>query len=127
MVDLGFKDSKFTSSNKRYKNKKDLILERIDKCFANDSWVLKICRVYSNPPPSTHFDYTPLLVQLNKKELLNSNKPFRFKPTWSAYPTFPDVVHQCFGQSNPFLNFSNYFTLLLLNRINPSLVTYSII
>lgn len=37
MVDLGFKGSKYTWTNKRYSRKKYIIFERLARCFANES------------------------------------------------------------------------------------------
>ena len=39
LVDLGNEGSKYTRTNKMYKNRSSLILERIDRCFANDCWI----------------------------------------------------------------------------------------
>ncbi|XP_075092464.1 uncharacterized protein LOC142172691 [Nicotiana tabacum] len=36
LIDLGYKGSKFTWTNKRYSSRTSLILERIDRCFANE-------------------------------------------------------------------------------------------
>ncbi|KAG5625866.1 hypothetical protein H5410_011084 [Solanum commersonii] len=41
MVDLGLNGSKYMWSNKRYKNRRNLILERLDRCLAINFWILK--------------------------------------------------------------------------------------
>lgn len=39
LVDLGYMGSKFTLTNKRYKNCIYLIFEKLDRCVTNDSYI----------------------------------------------------------------------------------------
>lgn len=65
LVDVGFKGSKFTWTNKRYRNRNDLILKRLDKCFANDSWIHIYPESQITHLPRIHFDHCSLLVNLS--------------------------------------------------------------
>lgn len=89
-LDLGFFGPKSTWSNCRQIS--DLILERIDRCFANPSWrllylkasVTHLTRVYSN--------HCSVLIELNKPSLVTRNKPFRFQSMWLLHLGFPRFV-----------------------------------
>nr|XP_016515200.1 PREDICTED: uncharacterized protein LOC107831916 [Nicotiana tabacum] len=57
LVDLGYKGSKYTWTNKRYKNRSSLILERIDRCFANDCWISQYPDASVNHLPKTNSNH----------------------------------------------------------------------
>uniref|UniRef100_M1DXE2 Retrotransposon protein, unclassified n=1 Tax=Solanum tuberosum TaxID=4113 RepID=M1DXE2_SOLTU len=64
LIDLGFKGCKYTWTNKRYKNRHDLILERLDRCAANNSWILGYPHCTVTHLPRTKSDHCPLQVRL---------------------------------------------------------------
>ncbi|KAK4710478.1 hypothetical protein R3W88_004991 [Solanum pinnatisectum] len=80
MIDLGFKGSKYTWTNKRYKNMKDLIMERLDRCLANDPWVVHYPDSTVTHLPRTHSNHCPLKVHLERNRPNNGIRPFRLKP-----------------------------------------------
>ncbi|XP_019224694.1 PREDICTED: uncharacterized protein LOC109206328 [Nicotiana attenuata] len=50
LIDLGYKGSKYTWTNKRYSNCNTLILERIDRCFANEGWIKQYPEAFKDQP-----------------------------------------------------------------------------
>lgn len=58
---MGFKGSRYTWLNKRYKNSSQLIYERLDRFFANNNWIQKFADVQVHHLPCTHSDHCPLL------------------------------------------------------------------
>ncbi|KAH0714910.1 hypothetical protein KY284_007815 [Solanum tuberosum] len=63
LIDLGFKGCKYTWTNKRYKNRLDPILERLDRCAANNSWILGYPHCTVTHFPRTKSDHYPLQVR----------------------------------------------------------------
>ncbi|KAK4713764.1 hypothetical protein R3W88_019671 [Solanum pinnatisectum] len=59
LLDLGFKGGKFTWTNKRYKNRQSLILERLDRCLANNSWTLRYPKPMSPICPGQNLIIAP--------------------------------------------------------------------
>lgn len=49
LIDIGFKGCKFTWSNHR-RRKKGLIIERLDRVFANEKWLQTFPKCHSQPP-----------------------------------------------------------------------------
>ncbi|XP_019251154.1 PREDICTED: uncharacterized protein LOC109230077 [Nicotiana attenuata] len=96
LVDLGFKGSKYTWSNKRYKNRSCLILERIDRCFANNHWVHEYPEASITHLARTYSDHCPLLVKLNNNTHLASTNPFRFESMWCNHPMFQTLIRDSF-------------------------------
>lgn len=90
MIDLGFAGPKYTWTNKR--PVADLILERIDRCFANPRWHIRYPEAIVTHPCRTFSDDHPVLVELNRPSLNASNRPFRFQTMWLLHSEFPRVV-----------------------------------
>ena len=99
VIDLGFASPKFTWTNKRPIS--DLILERIDRCFANPEWRLLFLEATVTHLPCTFYDHHPVLVKLCKPRTDHGSKPFRFQTMWLLHPDFHKVVHEawCVGAS----------------------------
>ena len=62
MLDLGFADPKYTCTNSRPIT--DLILERIDRCFANPSWRTLYSDATVTHLPRIWSDHCPVLLEL---------------------------------------------------------------
>ena len=92
MVDLGFTGPKFTWTNRRPIS--SLILERIDKCFANPVWCILYPEALVTHLPRTFSDHYPVLFELCRVSVNQQNKPFRFQTTWLFHQDFPRVVQQ---------------------------------
>lgn len=75
LMDLGFYGPKFTWSNLRQVF--DLILERLDRCFANPSWRLLYLEASVTHLPRVFPDHCPNLIELVKSRTTR-NKPFKF-------------------------------------------------
>ncbi|XP_075079762.1 uncharacterized protein LOC142165010 [Nicotiana tabacum] len=98
LLDLGYKGSKFTWSNKRYNNRVSLILERIDRCFANESWISQYPETTLLHLPRTHSDHCPIQVILKGKPSNNLTRPFRFETMWASHLTFPSIINEAFNE-----------------------------
>ncbi|KAK4713628.1 hypothetical protein R3W88_019535 [Solanum pinnatisectum] len=71
---------KYTSTNKRYRNRSKLIPERLHRCVANNSWIIRYPYSSITHLPRTKSDHCPLQVSLDSPSSLNNNKPFRMEP-----------------------------------------------
>lgn len=65
MIDLGYKYFKYTWTNKRHRNRQCLILERLDRCVANDSWIKHFPKSTVTHLPRTKSDHCPLLLSFS--------------------------------------------------------------
>ncbi|KAG5627675.1 hypothetical protein H5410_012893 [Solanum commersonii] len=81
MIDLGFKGNKYTWSNKRYKNRCSLILERLDRCLANNSWILNYPEASVTHLSHTRSDHCLLLISLGNRRPNSSSRTFRLQPS----------------------------------------------
>ena len=90
MLDLGFAGLKYTWTNSRPIT--DLILERIDRCFANPSWRTLYSNATVTHLPRIWSDHCPVLLELCRPYVCNLIKPFRFQTMWLLHPEFPSVV-----------------------------------
>lgn len=79
LIDLGYKGSKYTWTNKRYTNCNTLILERIYRCFANEGWIKQHPEASVLHLPRTHLDHCPLKIQMEGPPNNNPSRPFRFE------------------------------------------------
>lgn len=64
LLDLGFKGSRYTWSNHRFRE--GLILERLDRYCPNKEWLFHYENVGVTHLPRTHSDHSPILLNLNK-------------------------------------------------------------
>ena len=76
-VDLGFVGPKFTWSNKRQIT--DLILERIDRCFANSLWRIMYPEAVVTHLRKTFSNHHLVLIELSRPNPNQLSKPFRFQ------------------------------------------------
>ena len=96
ILDLGFFGLKYTWSNQRQIS--NLILEMIDRCFANPTW-----RLLYPEASVTHLHWVfsyhyPVLMELCNSLAEVRNKPFRFQSMWMLHPDFPRVVKESWGR-----------------------------
>ena len=80
LLGLGFFGPKFTWLNLR--QVLDLILERIDRCFANPAWRLLFPEASVTHLPRVFSDHCLVLLELSKPPSAPQNKPFRFQTIW---------------------------------------------
>lgn len=99
LIDLGFRGSKYTCSNMRYINRLNLILERIDRCFANDNWIHLFPKSSVFHLPRTHSDRSSLLLQLIRSHP-NIQKPFSVISMWCNHSDFPNLVNHAFPEGS---------------------------
>ena len=92
MLDLGFVGPKFTWTNHRPIF--NLILERIDRCFANPVWRLLYPEVIVAHLPRTFSDHYPVLIELCRAIVNHLNKPFHFQTMWLLHKDFSRVMQQ---------------------------------
>ena len=74
MLDLGFAGLKYTWANSRPIT--DLILERIDRCFANATWRTPYSAATMTHLPRTWLDHCPILLELCRPNVCYLIKPF---------------------------------------------------
>ena len=96
MIDLGFAGPKYTWKNCRPIS--SLILERIDRCFANSVWRLLFAEAVVTHMPRTFSDHCPMLIKLCKSSANHLNKSFRFQIMWLLHPDFLRVVQQAWSK-----------------------------
>ena len=115
-VDLGFAGPKYTWTNKR--QLVDLILERIDRCFANLLWRVLYPEAVVTHLPRTYSNQHPVLIELCKPNPDRANRLFCFQSMWLLHPDFSRVVRKAWSIS---LCNSVYkiISKIIVNRIRP--------
>lgn len=96
ILDLGFAGPKFTWTNRRPIS--NLIIERIDRCFANPVWRLLYPKAIVTHLPRTFLDHYLVLIELCRASVNHLNKPFRFQSMWLLHQDFPRVVQQAWTE-----------------------------
>ena len=111
-VDLGFAGPKFTWSSKRKIT--DLILERIDRCFANPLWRILYPKAVVTHLPRTFSDHHSVLIELSRLISHSLNKPFQFQSMWLVHQDFPRIVKEAWLENNSLpLAISNFTTKVM--------------
>lgn len=106
-LDLRFSRPKYTWSN--LKQVTDLILERIDRCFANPSWRALFPEASVTHLPRVFFDHYPVLLELSRLPPTSSKKSFSFHTIWIHHPEFLDVVRRAWeSESNLHSTIKNF-------------------
>ncbi|XP_023878054.1 uncharacterized protein LOC111990509 [Quercus suber] len=95
-VDLGFAGPKYTWTNKRQIS--DLILERLDRCFANPIWRIMYPEPVVTHLPRTFSDHHPVLIELWKPNANGLEQPFRFQTMWLLHPDFYRIVREAWPE-----------------------------
>ena len=95
-VNLGFARPKYTWRNKR--QLADLILERIDRCFANPLWKVLYPEAVVTHLPKTYSDHHLILIELCKPNLDRANRPFHFQSMWLLHPNFSRIVREAWSE-----------------------------
>ncbi|XP_070020692.1 uncharacterized protein [Nicotiana sylvestris] len=117
LIDLGFKGGRYTWSNHR-RNNNGLILERLDRCFANEDWLVNYLNVSITHLPKTYSEHNPLLIKTNNifRQPLNTiTKPFRLETYWSSHPEFENIVKESW-QHREFAEATEFFTQKVTSR-----------
>ena len=89
-VDLGFAGPKYTWTNKRQLS--DLILERLDRCFANPRWRILYPEAVVTHLPRTFSNHHAVLIELWRSNANRLERPFRFQMMWLLHPDFHRIV-----------------------------------
>ncbi|KAH0669570.1 hypothetical protein KY285_023731 [Solanum tuberosum] len=92
LIGLGFKGSHYTWYNHMNHNK-GLILERLDRCFANEKWLAYYPNAIVTHLPKTHSDHHPLLVTLSLRANTRTSRSFRLESNWLQHPKFRNIVN----------------------------------
>lgn len=109
-MDLGFKGSKYTWTNKRYTRRQDLILQMLDMCFAIDDWIEIYPESTITHLPRTHSDYFPLLLNL-----INHYQTFRFESIWCNHLEFSSIMQDNFPPTDDLLRATSVFKIRVAN------------
>ncbi|KAL0015069.1 hypothetical protein SO802_002138 [Lithocarpus litseifolius] len=90
-----FSGPKFTWSNQRQITK--LILDRLDRCFANPSWRVQFPKAVVTHLPMVFSDHYPVLLELFKPPPTGLEKPFKFHTMRLHHPQFPEIVKRAWN------------------------------
>ncbi|XP_070018033.1 uncharacterized protein [Nicotiana sylvestris] len=96
LIDLGFKGTRYTWSNHR---RQGLILEILDRCLANESWIEEYPSVLVTHLPNTYSDHNPLLLRLTNTRTF-TKKPFRLEKYWLSHPELSKIVEKSWNNRN---------------------------
>lgn len=96
MLDLGFAGPKYTWTNCWPISA--LILERIDRCFANPTWRALYSDATVTHLPRTFSDHCLVLLEVCRPNSNHLGKPFRFQTMWLLHPGFPKVVQEAWPE-----------------------------
>ena len=96
MIDLGFVGPKYTWMN--CKPISSLILERINRCFANSVWRLLYPEAVVTHLPRTFSDHCLMLIKLCKSSANHLNKSLHFQMMWLLHLDFLRVVQQSWSK-----------------------------
>lgn len=87
---------------------RSLILERLDRCFANQNWIQTHLNVSVTHLPRIYSDHSPLLVQINISDRHNNSKPFRLENCWYDHCEFKNIVSGCWLNNDHKTTYSNF-------------------
>ncbi|XP_019248757.1 PREDICTED: uncharacterized protein LOC109228028 [Nicotiana attenuata] len=113
LLDLVYKGSKYTWTNKRYSNRTSLILERINRCFANEGCIQQYPEAFVMHLPRTHSDHCPLKINLVGSPNNYLPRPFKFEPMWASHPSFPNIINRAFSDHSNLLQSTDSFKTLV--------------
>uniref|UniRef100_A0A2N9FS20 CCHC-type domain-containing protein n=1 Tax=Fagus sylvatica TaxID=28930 RepID=A0A2N9FS20_FAGSY len=98
MIDLGFSGPKYTWSNLH--DISSLIMQRLDRAWANPSWSVLFPNALVTHLPRFHSDPLSYTCSLFVTILfVTSLRPFRFENMWLSHPDFMNVVIQAWSCS----------------------------
>lgn len=107
MVDMGFMGPRFTWSNLR-SSINSIILERLDRYYANPSWLSMHPDSTVTHLPRTHSNHCPLLLSLSKPP--KPNYLFRLETMWFSHTDFNNIVNHHRHQSSIYHCALKHFT-----------------
>lgn len=93
-MDLGFKGSTYTWTNKQ--STSIAIFERLDRALVTVQWSQNFTQAYVNHLPRIHSDHAPIL--LRTKETLRHKPNFKFENGWLVDPEFHTVCQKSWNQ-----------------------------
>ncbi|CAM8916564.1 unnamed protein product [Rhodiola kirilowii] len=96
LMDLGFKGSMFTYSNKR--QGLDEIQCRLDRAVVDDLWVQKYPKSVIQHLVSHHSDHCPILLNIDEGEMVQERQ-FRFESMWMRDSGLVDIVNKSWNVS----------------------------
>ena len=79
-IDLGFTGSQYTWQ--RHFSNGHSIWERLDRCLANNDWLIKFAGSKVHHLHCSTSDHIPMLIVPNGIEFARPSKPFRFEEMW---------------------------------------------
>ncbi|KAK4710031.1 hypothetical protein R3W88_004544 [Solanum pinnatisectum] len=103
LIVMGFKGSRYTWLNKRFKKRNALIFERLDRFLANNEWLLCYPNAQVQHLQRTHSDHTPLLMTLTSNLSNVRDRPFRLETMWMSHPDVIKIVDQAWNRGDNLL------------------------
>lgn len=100
LTDLGYCGSKYPWTNKR--KRKAMIIERLDRLFANSDWFSLFPNCYVQHLARMHSDQSPLLLETDKN--IRMKPPFRYEHIWSSHPSFSNLVESLWTENILYLD-----------------------
>ncbi|KAL9664958.1 hypothetical protein QQ045_020367 [Rhodiola kirilowii] len=91
LMDLGYKGSKFTYTNKR--QGRDEIQCKLDRAIGDDLWIDRYPNTIVQHLVSHHSDHCPLLLNLDGITRVQE-KPFRFESMWMRDANITDIINK---------------------------------
>ncbi|OVA20918.1 Endonuclease/exonuclease/phosphatase [Macleaya cordata] len=97
LVDLGYNGPAYTWTNKR--SKRFNICERLDKAYAETSWIQLFSYASVTHLPYINSDHCPILLNTNVVKRMRK-PPVRFEAFWLHSDMFQDTLHQIWNESH---------------------------
>lgn len=92
-------------------NMNNLIHERLDRYFTNDSWIAEYPKSTVTYLPRTHSYHCHFLINIKNDIRPSNSKPFRFESLRFGQPSFPNLVQYSFSHNTTLIQATHQFKI----------------